>query len=196
LGVSGTEEVKSGGVSSSATIRTNGTQVVSDGGRSNGAIVLNFGVEKIDNGGTSFLSMVSGKEDVRNGGVAISSTVQNGGMMFIHAGGSVNGLTLVKGTVEDHGSLAGTMNFAGPGGNLKLFDLPAITASIAGFGAGDTIDLGSFGFSARSTAFFSNNTLTVTNGNHQASLTLLGPYSTSNFALSDDGAHGTLIKFA
>jgi hypothetical protein len=36
----------------------------------------------------------------------------------------------------------------------------------------------------------------VVNGASQANRTLLGTYVTSNFALSNDGASGTPVKFA
>ena len=36
----------------------------------------------------------------------------------------------------------------------------------------------------------------MVNGACQANLTLLGSYVTSNFALANDGAGGTLVKFA
>jgi hypothetical protein len=37
--------------------------------------------------------------------------------------------------------------------------------------------------------------VTVTNGANQANLSLAGTYVTSDFALSSDGAAGTLVKF-
>jgi hypothetical protein len=191
------EVVFDAGVSNDATVRIGGTQEEFDRGQSNNATV--FGREVVDGGGVSFLTnLVGGDEVVENNGVAISTTVTSNGKMFVHTGGRVEiGLTLVKGTAEIHGSMtSGTMTFAGPGGNLKLYNLPDFAAVIAGFGRGDLIDLGDFGFSSRTTASFSSGTLTVTDGNQHASLSLSGPYSTSNFALASDGAHGTLITFA
>ena len=73
---------------------------------------------------------------------------------------------------------------------------------IGGFGSGDKIDLGHFAFGSGSTqtyteaASHTSGTLSVVNGGNQANLTLLGSYVTSNFALSNDGAGGTLVKFA
>jgi autotransporter passenger strand-loop-strand repeat protein len=184
------------GVSKDATVGFGGKQEEYDRGQSNNATVRTGGREVVDSGGVSFLTnLVGGDEEVRNNGVAISTTVTNG-MMFVHPGGSVEtGLTLLKGTAEIHGSMTGTM-FVGSGGDLKLYNLPEFAAAIAGFGKGDLIDLGNFGFSSRTTASFSSGTLTGTDGNHHASLSLSGPYSTSNFALSSDGVHGTLITFA
>jgi hypothetical protein len=108
------------------------------------------------------------------------------------------------GTANISGSVAAgqTMNFVGTGGDLALFNLPAFAAAIGGFGNGDKIDLGSFAFSAATTRSFTeapshiSGTLAVVNGASHANLMLLGSYVTSNFALSNDGAGGTLVKFA
>jgi autotransporter passenger strand-loop-strand repeat protein len=185
------------GVSNSATLNFGGLQVVRPDGVSNSATVLNGREELL--GGISFLTTVAGgKEEVAGGGVAISTTVSGKGMLFIHAGSSVqDGLTLANGgTAEIHGSMtSGTVTFAGQGGDLKLFNLPEFAAVISGFGRNDLIDLGDFAFSSSSTVSFSSGTLTVTDGNKHAALTLSGPYSTSNFTLASDGGHGTLIKF-
>ena len=73
---------------------------------------------------------------------------------------------------------------------------------IGGFGTGNKIDLGSFAFGLASTRSFTeaashtSGTLSVVNGGNQAHLTLLGSYVTGNFALSNDGAGGTLVKFS
>jgi hypothetical protein len=94
------------------------------------------------------------------------------------------------------------MNFAGSGGDLALYNLPAFGAVIGGFGSGDKIDLASFAFNSAATQSFTeapshtSGTLSVINGASQAHLTLLGSYVTSNFALANDGAGGTLVKFA
>jgi hypothetical protein len=73
---------------------------------------------------------------------------------------------------------------------------------IGGFASGDKIDLGTFAFGTGATRSFTeaashtSGTLTVTNGANHASFTLAGSYVTSNFALSNDGSGGTLVKFA
>ncbi len=122
----------------------------------------------------------------------------SGATMTVSSGGVVlAGLTLSGGTANISGSMAAgqTMSFAGTGGDLALYNLPAFGASIGGFGSGDKIDLGNFAFSSAATRSFSSGTLTITNGASHASLTLVGAYVTSNFALSSDGVAGTLIKF-
>jgi hypothetical protein len=72
---------------------------------------------------------------------------------------------------------------------------------IKAFGPQDTIDLSGFIFNSQETESFvpdpSHNSgmLTVVDGSKQANLALLGTYTTGNFALSNDGVGGTLIKY-
>jgi hypothetical protein len=89
----------------------------------------------------------------------------------------------------------------GPGGHLALHNPSTFGATIAGFSIGDQIDLATIAFGPSSTVSFTeaaNNaggTLTVTNGDQRADLTLLGTYATSNFDLASDGAGGTQVGF-
>jgi hypothetical protein len=175
--------------------RHGGTELIlkHSGGTAVNTTVLQ-GVDADDQATTINTKVEGGSEIVG----AATATVSEG-MAFIYAGGGLqNGLTLGKnGTAEIHGSLtSGTVTFTGPGGDLKLFNLPDFAVVIAGFGKDDLIDLGNFAFSSDATVSFSSGTLTVTNGNQHAALSLSGLYSTSNFALASDGAHGTLIKSA
>ncbi len=70
-----------------------------------------------------------------------------------------------------------------------------------GFGARDTIDLGTIGYSAAATSSFvaapggTSGTLIVANDGHAAHPTLLGSYVRSNVVLSADGAAGTPARF-
>ena len=114
----------------------------------------------------------------------------------------LGGLTISGGTAVISGSVASgqTVNFAVPGGDLALANSSTFAAIISGFGAGDTIDLGGFVYSAgtetSSFAEAANNTsgtLTVVDGGIQAQLTLAGSYVTSNFTLATDSAGGTLV---
>jgi hypothetical protein len=92
------------------------------------------------------------------------------------------------------------VTFAGPRGDLALYNLGAFAAVISGFGAGDKIDMGGFAYGVGETRSFTQGAgsgiLTVTDGGQQARLTLLGDYATSNFALSTDNAGGTFVKFS
>jgi hypothetical protein len=74
---------------------------------------------------------------------------------------------------------------------------------VAGFaspkGVIEEIDLEDISFGKKTKEHFQeakghlSGTLTVTDGTHTATLTLLGQYSTGNFTLSSDGHGGTLI---
>lgn len=124
------------------------------------------------------------------------------------------GLTVSGGTAFVAGSVAAgqTVGFAGTGGDLALDNLAGFAGAISGFAAGDQIDLFNFGaggtaglgfvgglygsqqWSFTEAASLTSGTLTVIDGPQQAQLTLLGTYSTGNFALSNDGNSGILIK--
>ena len=182
-----TEYVLSGGLASGTTISAGGSEIVSAGGADRFSFISSGGLQFILSAGT-----VSG------------GTVISGATMTVSSGGIVAaGLTLSGGIAAISGSVAAgqTMNFAGTGGDLALYNLPAFAAVIGGFGSGDKIDLGTFAFGSGATQSFTeaashtSGTLSVVNGASQAHLTLLGNYVTSNFALSNDGAGGTLVKF-
>ena len=153
------------------------------------------------------MSLISsgGLQFILSAGTVSGGTVISGATMTVSSGGFVAaGLTLSGGTANISGSVATgqTMNFVGTGGDLALYNLPAFGAVIGGFGTGDKIDLGTFTFGSGTTRSFveaashTSGTLSVANGASQANLTLLGSYVTSNFALSNDSAGGTLVKFA
>ena len=81
-----------------------------------------------------------------------------------------------------------------------LYDLPEFHATIGGFSAGDTFDLGGFAYDPGETLSFTeaaslaSGTLSVVDGGLSAQLTLLGSYVTSDFALADDNRGGTLVS--
>ena len=158
-------------------------------------------------GGSDRFSFISsgGMQFILSAGTVSGGTVISGATMTVSSGGIVAAdLTLSGGSAAIFGSVAAgqAMNFAGSGGNLALYDLPAFGAVIGGFASGDKIDLGTFTFGSGATQSFTeapshtSGTLSVVNGGNQAHLTLLGSYATSDFALSSDGAGGTLVKFA
>jgi hypothetical protein len=91
------------------------------------------------------------------------------------------------------------VTFIAPTGTLKLDDAADFTGGISGFNAHDRIDLADIGFGANTTLAYalgadgSGGTLTVSDGAHTASLSLLGQYAAGNFALASNGAGGTLV---
>jgi hypothetical protein len=139
-----------------------------------------------------------GLQFILSAGTVSGGTVISGASMTVSSGGVVlAGLTLSGGTANISGSMGAgqTMSFAGTGGQLTLYNLPAFGATISGFAAGDGIDLGGFAFSPAATHSFNSGTLTITSGAAHASLSLAGAYVTSDFVISSDGATGTRVKF-
>jgi autotransporter passenger strand-loop-strand repeat protein len=183
------------------------TENVSSGGTASGTVLSSGGREIVSAGGFDRLSFISsgGLQFILSAGTVSGGTVISGATTIVSSGGIVAaGLTLSGGTAVISGLVAAgqTVTFAGSGGDLALFNLPAFAAAIGGFGTGDKIDLGSFAFSSAATPSFTeaashtSGTLSVINGVSQAHLTLLGSYVTSNFGLANDGTGGTLVKFA
>ena len=129
----------------------------------------------------------------------------SGATLTVSSGGVVQAsLTLSGGTAVISGTAAAgqQIGYAGPGGDLALGNLGGFAAVISGFSTSDAIDLLGFGYSGSETRSFTeaasntSGTLSVVDGAKNASLTLLGSYVTSNFALSSDGGAGTFVKFS
>ena len=98
---------------------------------------------------------------------------------------------------------SGAVTFTNAGGILQLDDSQHFHGLVASFaspsGVTEEVDLQDIVFSKRTHATFKEDknhlsgTLTVTDGTHTASLTLLGQYSTGNFNLASDGHGGTIV---
>jgi hypothetical protein len=96
--------------------------------------------------------------------------------------------------------------FAGSG-TLQLDGGTSFGWHVAGFGAGDQIDLEDIAFVpptgkknqnaevSYTAGINQSGTLTVTDGTHTASIQLLGQYTASEFTAASDGNGGTLITF-
>ena len=120
-------------------------------------------------------------------------------------------VTLFSGTAEISGS--GSIEFGrsadtavtfdvGATGTLRLDQSGAFSGTIAGFGAGDALDLADIAAGANETLGFAANasasggTLTVSDGTHSASLALLGQYAAAGFTTAADANGGTIITYA
>jgi autotransporter passenger strand-loop-strand repeat protein len=143
-----------------------------------------------------------GQEVVSSGGVTIAATLFNGGALIVSAGGTVSGgLTIHAGKATLGGAMGAgqTVDFVGAGGTLKLNNLAAFQAKIAGLSTpAEKIDLGGFAFSVSSetvtwTQAGTSGTLKVQDGAKTASLTLIGTYVTGDFTLTNDGDGGTFV---
>jgi hypothetical protein len=131
-----------------------------------------------------------------------AATTSSAGIVFTSGSGSAVGAgTLVIGagaTVELTGPYSGTITFAGSSGTLTNDHSANFSGKIAGqLAVGDVIDLADITAGANATITYSGNnspgTLTVGDGIHTASISLLGNYSLANFTASSDGHGGTSI---
>ena len=89
---------------------------------------------------------------------------------------------------------SGTQNvvFHGAGAELQI-DGSSFNGSITGLAASDEIDLRTIGYGPNTTGTYSGGTLTITDGAHSISMTLVGDYANAHFAGASDGHGGTLI---
>jgi hypothetical protein len=88
---------------------------------------------------------------------------------------------------------------SGSTGMLKLDDSVRFAGTVAGLGAGNSLDLADIAFGANTTlgyvpnGFNTGGTLSVTDGAHTANIALLGTYLAASFVMSNDGSGHVLI---
>ena len=112
-----------------------------------------------------------------------------------------SGLSIVSGDAIIFGSITASQVvtfWQVPSGVLELDNLAGFAAEISGMSqATQQVDLGGFTFSAGETVSWAqtgtSGTLTVVDGAKVAGLSLIGTFTASNFALSDDGHGGTFV---
>ncbi|UFW53238.1 MULTISPECIES: FG-GAP repeat domain-containing protein [Bradyrhizobium] len=139
----------------------------------------------------------------QDGGFAIAWSDVNGEKVQVYAANQPV-TTIAAGTTLDIPSAStAKLAFAPGGATLQLDNSDGFAGSITGFGGGDRIDLSDIAFSSGGTtlgysanASNSGGHLTVSDGPHIASLTLLGQYAATSFVLTSDGHGGTLITAA
>lgn len=175
----GQQNVYADGVATGTVVNDGGFQL--DWGTTN-ATLVNGGVQYVF-GNAAGTTVLAGTQHVQAGGSADDTTIGAGALAYVHTGG----------TMDD-------VIFAGPNASLVLDQASSFSGSISGWQVNDSIDLGDMLFSDGVTSFaYAQNsdntggTLTVSDGTHTASLSLLGQYSAADFALSSDGHGGTLI---
>lgn len=122
-------------------------------------------------------------QDVHAGGVAQNTTIDDLASAHVFAGGTIADVTF-------------TGRFAG----LVLDQGSTLTGSISGWQSFNTIDLGGVSFADGATTLAyaahgdnSGGSLTVSEGTHAMSLSLLGQYTAADFAITSDGHGGTSI---
>lgn len=178
-GGGGTLNVWNGGLAQSTILYSGGTEAVNGGGKSTGTTIGSGGFEGVWGDTTGNTIYAGGKMAVYNGGVDHGTWIGSGGIEFIRAGG-----------VE-----AGTVTFGGANAEFGLQTAASgyWSATVAGFTKGDSVDFANMGFAKTEAKAFSGGVLYLANGSQHAALAFSGSYATGSFALSNDGAGGTLV---
>ncbi len=131
--------------------------------------------------------------DAASGTLDLSGAVTGTGTMNVTAGATLE--------LDNKVATTQTIAFGTGGGALKLTDASAFFAAVAGFGAGDTLDLTGFAFGGTPKLSFvpnASNTkgvLTIKDGALTAAITLLGQYVNAGFQKAPDSGTGTLITY-
>lgn len=183
IGAAGTLKLLAGrDWSSTLSMANEGTLVLGGGtfvagGLTNDGVIQGRGVIDVAVADAGTIKAVGGTLDLTR---AISG---NGALQ-------VNAKAVLK--IEAAAAASLTATFNGVGGDLKLGDAASFAATIAGFAAGDTIDL--LGQAATSATLQTGNQLVVKNGGQTVTiLQLTGDYSGSAFAVASDGRGGSNI---
>ncbi len=180
-------------LSNEATIDATGTN----------ALIVDTGSNAIVNSGTL--------EATGSGGLVVNSAIQNSGNIWADGGNvTVNGAVTGNGTATISGS--STLEFgaasaestsfaAGATGTLKLDQAEGFSGTVAGFGAGDTLDLTDIAAGANLTIGYTANvvgtggTLSVSDGTHNASIALLGQFAAAGFQVGSDAGGGAMVTY-
>ena len=166
--------VSSGGTASGVSVGSGGTLTVSSGG-----VVSALTIKDPNDPG------VTAEANVLSGGTVDGSTKIDGGQLILDAGA----------VFQPHAAL--TIINSG----WLVLEQDSFKGTIHDFGGQDFMDLTKIKFIGQETAATFTQTsgaggpLQVAQGNHVVDLHLTGTYTTANFALASDGAHGTLVAF-
>ncbi len=192
----GTMNVSSGGTADATSVGSGGTMNVSSGGTASGASVGSGGTLTVSSGGVVSALTINDPNDqsltavvnVLSGGTVDGSTKIDGGQLILDAGATFE--PNAKLTIINTGEL--------------VLEQDSFKGTIHGFGGQDFMDLTKIRFIGQgpdaTTATFTQTNgagglLQVAQGNHVANLHLAGTYTTANFALQNDGTHGTTVVF-
>jgi autotransporter passenger strand-loop-strand repeat protein len=171
--------VSSGGATSGTQVGALGTETVSALGTASGTNVTLGGAQRVFSGGDASGSVVSdgGYIEVLSGGTLASAGIVGGGTVMLSAG------------AVDTTSIA----FVSSGGTVYWGGSGTLSATLAGFGLGDAVDLTALSFIASGTASFGT-MLTVTEGGHSDQLRFAAGFNLAGekFLLTSDGQGGTL----
>lgn len=141
-----------------------------------------------------------------SGTATLAAAIANGGTIAAAAGtltlaGAVTGTGLIEidggAVLQARGAVAATqlVLFAGSGAELALLAPAAFKAQLAGFGRTDRLDFRTILEGSKTKVHYAKGTLSVTDGTHTASVTLLGQFAAAGFATASDGNGGTLVTY-
>ena len=212
----GVEFLGGGGSGTAVGMTVNGgTAFVNSGGTASGTTVTNGGVMTVTSGGVDKHDSVGsgGTLNVSVGGVVSALTINDPNdpnvtaVVNVLSGGTVDGTTKIDGgqLILDAGAVFqphAALNITNTG--ELVLEQNSFKGTINDFGGQDFMDLSKIKFigqgSAETTATFTQTSaaggqLQVEQGSHVVDLHLTGTYTTANFALQSDGAHGTTLTF-
>jgi hypothetical protein len=168
------------------------------------ALTIDTGGNAVANSGTL--------EATGSGGLMVAGAVVNSGTLSADGGnltvavpvGGSGGAEISGGaTLEFGAASSANVGFAaGAAGMLKLDQSSGFSGTVAGFGAGDAIDLADIVFGGSDTLAYAANAggtggvLSVSDGTHAANLALIGQYAAAEFATAPDPGGGTVVTYA
>jgi autotransporter passenger strand-loop-strand repeat protein len=187
------------GNATDTTVNSGGEQNVYEAATATGT-TLNAGGVQID-WGTAVATTITGGGQYVYGTAA--DTVILSGIQYVGAGGASYGTMIGSGGTAHAiaGSSVHNVTFAGTDATLVLDRASDFSGFISGWQDGNHLDVSDIAFAEGSTTLVyaanagnSGGKLTVSDGTHTASLSLLGQYAASDFALSSDGHGGTMVS--
>jgi hypothetical protein len=200
----GTDNVVLGSAAETVNASATGTALIQGLSTQAGALITGntqatTQLEITDSGGTATLNAADTQLTVKLDG-ATNLTLSK--MGFITADGSVGGSTLTALAANQTllGGVGDTLVGASVFGDLfKGTSILMNGDSIKNFGGTDLIDLTDINESKVTGLSYTpgsgSGVLTVTDGTHSASLTMIGTYTKADFGFKTDGATGTLVTF-
>ena len=162
-----------------------GAVVVGFGRGTDGAVTVQAGQELSGIGRIRGNVVDKGTITASGGGLRIVGDVSGAGTIAIDAGS----VMAVSGALG-----ARHVTFLPGGGTLQLGTPEAMTAKIAGFGAGDTIDLGGIGLAVGVSMVGQDLTVHEAGGGSLV-LRFTGLHDAGRFIIGDDGSGGTLLGY-
>jgi VCBS repeat-containing protein len=203
-----------------ATLSVSATKTVAlDDVTVNGGSITDNGTVHVDTARTLTLNgvTVTGGNLTNDGTIETAATTSMNGVGITNAGTieATSGVLKVTGSVQGSGSIqvdagafleldatvAATQKivFNGAGSSEVQLDASTFGGQIQGMAATDEIDLRTIGYGLSTTGTYVSNAnndggvLTITDGTHSISMTLVGDYRHAHFAGASDGHGGTLI---